>query len=284
MFRKCLGSVPVLAWSVEFSDLFAPSTKQRETSMTRNILLSLLLVSATSSNAADKSNEELSATLQWHMSLDAAGQITALEAKGKPIDALREKLEPAVRSWKFEPGTVNGEPAVTDTVLTVQVQLDPIPRSDELSVRVVDARTGGGVGVTRNAPHFPKSAMRQMARDRTESVERVVLSIAYDASGEPQDISVVADSSSKQKSLVDASIAAARDWKIEPEHVAGIGVAGTLVSPLCYFTAKSVAEANRKSALCTWHVPNTQTVLGQGQSVTLESSVTLKSDVIGSTL
>jgi hypothetical protein len=261
-----------------------PSIKKLEMNMSRNIPLFLLLACAASANGAGKSNEVLSATLQWHMSLDAAGQITALEAKGKSVDVLRKKLESAVRSWKFEPGTVDGQPAMTDTVLTVQVELDPIADSDELSARVVDVHTGGGLGASKLAPHFPKSAMRQMARERKEAVERVVLSVTYDAAGIPQDVSVVPGSSSEQKSLVDASIAAAKDWRIEPEHVAGIGVAGTLVSPLCYFTAKSVAEANRKSVMCTWHMPNTRTVLAQGQSVALDSSVTLKSDVIGKTL
>lgn len=252
--------------------------------MSRVILLSLVFAWIASANAASRSDAELSASVQWHMSLDATGQITVLEAQGKPIDVLREKLEPAVREWKFEPGTINGKPAATDTVLSVQVVLVPIAGTDDLSVHVLDVRTGGGLLASKSSPHFPKGEMRRMAGEREEHVERVVLSISYDASGAPLDVSAIADASSKVKSLVDAAISSARDWKIDPERVAGVGIAGTLVSPLCFFTAKSISEANRKSEMCAWHMPETSAVLSQGQSVTLDSSVKLKSEVIGSTL
>ena len=253
--------------------------------MSRILLLALLSVCGASANAASKTTEWQPTNVQWHMSLDATGHITALGAEGAAVDALREKLEPVVRAWTFVPGAVNGKPAATETMLSVQVAFDSIAGTDDLSVRVVDVRTGGGLSpVGSKMPRFPRDALRRMMSGRNSPVERLVLSISYDASGTPLDISPIADASSKDKLLVNASLSAAKSWKIDPERVAGIGVAGTLVTPVCFYISTTKSEAERNSRRCDWSVPDSSAVLIQGQSLTLDSRVKLKSDVIGRTL
>ena len=147
--------------------------------MSRILLLALLSVCGASANAASKTTEWQPTNVQWHMSLDATGHITALGAEGAAVDALREKLEPVVRAWTFVPGAVNGKPAATETMLSVQVAFDSIAGTDDLSVRVVDVRTGGGLSpVGSKMPRFPRDALRRMMSGRNSPVERVVLSIS----------------------------------------------------------------------------------------------------------
>ena len=109
---------------------------------------------------ADASDGALRATLNWRMSLDAEGHIAALSPQGSSNGALKAKLEPVVRAWEFIPGAVNGQPAATDTMLTIQVVLKPISDSEQFSVLVEDVRTGGRIADAVKAPRFqPKSSL-----------------------------------------------------------------------------------------------------------------------------
>jgi hypothetical protein len=247
--------------------------------MPRNILLALLLVCASSANAVGKSNEVLSATLQWHMSLDAAGQITTLEAKREPIEALREKLEPAVRSWKFEPGTLNGKPAATETLLSVQISLLPSADGKAYSVRFDDVRTGGYVTGNTKPPHFPAKEARKLMGNG--GFAQLVFEVSYDKSGKANDVVVAPGSTQSKGSLVDYAAKAVREWSYQPEQVAGFGVPGTVIIPICFSVSTNQSSARRAAEKCRWEEPGTRAAVEQGQSLALDSSVRLKSDVIG---
>jgi hypothetical protein len=249
--------------------------------MSRNILLAILLVCAASANAAGKSNEELSATLQWRMSLDATGQITALEAKRKPVEALREKLEPAVRSWKFEPGTVNGKPAATETLLSVQISLLPSADGKTYSVRFDDVRTGGYVAESTKPPHFPAKEARKLMGNG--GFAQLVFEVSYDKSGKANDVVVASGSTQSKGSLVDYAEKAVREWTYQPEQVAGFGVPGTVIVPICFSVSTNQRSARRAADNCRWQEPGTKATAEQGQSLALDSSVHLKTDVIGKT-
>jgi TonB family protein len=250
--------------------------------MSRNILLSLLFVCAASANAAGKSNEELSATLQWHMSLDAAGQITALEAKRKPIEALREKLEPAVRSWKFQPGTVNGTPAATDTLLSVQISLLPSADGKTYSVRFDDVRTGGYVAGSSKPPRFPANEARKLMGNG--GFAQLVFEVSYDKSGKVNNVVIASGSTQSKGSLAEYAEKAVREWSYQPEQVAGFGVPGTVIVPICFSVSMNARSARRAAENCRWEEPGTRATAEQGQSLALDSSVHLVSDVIGKTL
>ena len=120
-------------------------------------ILKALSVFAFFAGAAHAAPEgERLTTMQWRMSLDAAGRITALVASGDQIEVLRERTEQAIRQWEFVPGTVDGKPAATDTLLSVQVALKPSVDSGQYTVVLRDVRTGGHVAVgKKNAPRFP---------------------------------------------------------------------------------------------------------------------------------
>src|SRR5690348_5226234 len=80
--------------------------------------------------------------LQWSLVLDSGGQIVSLTSLS--IGASRQlarQLESTIRHWHFAPGNINGQPAETDTTLTVRVALDDTGTSN-YRVRVVSAMTG----------------------------------------------------------------------------------------------------------------------------------------------
>jgi hypothetical protein len=97
----------------------------------------------------------------WAISLDAGGHIVRLEDRGQRFPALHEPLEHAIRTWAFEPGRLNGQPAPTETSLTVLVSLEPL-LDDKYAIRIVDARTGGVLdndSIRKAPPPPPARAM-----------------------------------------------------------------------------------------------------------------------------
>jgi TonB family protein len=166
----------------------------------------------------------------WKLSLDPSGNITRLELPDDEIgSALYDNMEPVVRGWHFTPGKLDGEPAPTNTLLTVVVTFES-GASDGYRVRVVSAKTGGAV------KHLvvPKYSVTSIEK-RHEGL--VLVKVEHDADGR-----VVSASSVKPKKggvndsrLVNASLAAARQWTFDPETVGGHGVAGSDVVPFCFF-------------------------------------------------
>ena len=223
-------------------------------------------------------------TMQWRMSLDAEGRVTALVAKGDHIEALRERTEQAIRMWEFVPGTVDGMPAATDTLLSVQAVLKPSADDGQYTVVLRDVRTGGHVvdGATR-APRFPQSELRRMAA-RGVKFAQVAVEVGYDASGKAIALQVAEGSRTQPEELVKAVIKALREWTYEPERVAGVGVPGTLVVPICFTLAQSPTEARKLSNACRWTLPGSNAYVDDGQSLALDSQVRLKTDVAGSIL
>ena len=249
--------------------------------MFSKLVLPLLLLAATPVFAGDSSAPPMTRTLAWDMSLDASGKIVTLAAQGKDDEALQAKLEPVIRNRQFDPGRINSEPVATETRLNVQIELVPIEGSEQLAIKVQDVRTGGQVAAIGRHARFPKEAMRKMMSGRLAPVQRVLVEVSYDGTGKPMSVSVVPEVSSQDESLINASITAAKSWTIKPEQVAGVGVPGKLVSPLCYFIGNSVAEVNKRNTLCGWFSPIHKVSIGEGQSLALDSAVTLKTDVIG---
>ena len=251
--------------------------------MLLRMALPLLFIFATALAVAEDQAPNLTRALDWDLSLDATGKIVALNAKSGNVGALQAKLEPVIRTWHFNPGTVDGKPEATETRLTVQIELVPIEGSEQLAIKVQDVRTGGQVAEIGRHARFPKEAISRMMRGRLAPVQRVLLEVSYDGTGKPTSVGVVPDVSSQDKSLIKASIKSAESWKIKPEQVAGVGVPGKLVSPLCYFIGSNQAQVNKRDALCEWYSPTRKVHIGEGQSLALDSAVSLASDVIGRT-
>ncbi|MBL0165469.1 MAG: hypothetical protein IPP82_17955 [Xanthomonadales bacterium] len=75
-------------------------------------------------------------------------------------------------------------------------------------------------------------------------------------------------------------ITAVRTWTFKPERVAGHGVEGRAWLPICFVAITNASGGDG----CRYPTQNGDTAFDAGSSIALESSVTLKSDVIGKTL
>ncbi|HLS97251.1 MAG TPA: energy transducer TonB [Porticoccaceae bacterium] len=233
-------------------------------------------------SGAFASNEIMRETVSWRMKLDATGHIARLEPLDSSNRALQEKLEPTVRAWEFVPGAVDGKPAATDTVLSVQVALQPIADSQQLSVIVEDARTGGRISAATRPPRFPYGAYDKLAREG--GFARYFIEVRYDGTGTVRDAVAMAGSTEGIDALWRSAEKAVRNWEYEPEKVAGIGVPGTLIVPVCFSVGATQKTALETMARCEWTRPGSKVQIREGESVALESSVLLKTEVIGRTL
>lgn len=250
--------------------------------MFRGLLMSALMLAGTSAIAANKIPDIAKTSVQWQMSLDAHGNVTALDLKSNTIDVVREKLEPAVRAWKFDPGTFNGEPAATETMLSVQISLLPSADGESTSIRFDDVRTGGYVSGNITPPRFGRAEAQKLIRNG--GFARLIFEVGYDNAGKLQTVAVLPSSTVEKGNLVKNAENALRKWTYEPERVAGVGVPGKLVVPICYYMGVSERDAERMGKNCEWKKPGSEATVGQGQSLALDSRVRLKTDVIGRTL
>lgn len=253
--------------------------------MNKKITLSLLAASlavgsvCAATSAQPEKQKELSTTFHWNLSLDADGRVVSLKPEGKSNDALREKLETAIRHWNFEPGQVDEKPAPTVTALVVQVGLVESADGSEYAVRIKNARTGGSVADASAAPRFPAAAMTSVLRRGGSFFAQVVVEIRYDAAGKAIAVTPVAGSPIQDGPMLDSVRKAAKRWTYQPELIAGIGVPGTVLVPVCFSVASDVAKARQAENRCRWTQPGTQVSVGEGESLALDSSVQLKSAI-----
>jgi hypothetical protein len=150
---------------------------------------------------------------EWSLSLDAQGRIVQLADLNKLDAPLRDPLEKAIRSWAFESGKIDGQPAATDTTLTVSLKFEP-QGSDKYAIRIEDVRLGGRLAQIK----FPTT--RSIASEIRGSGASVVLKLRYNEAGkvvavELQDITKSKPNWKKEILL------AAKAWTFSPERVGG---------------------------------------------------------------
>lgn len=248
--------------------------------MRRLLPTGLLLLAALSASAAAQGAEvrESETTLQWQLSLDEHGKVTALEFDGDGIAALRARLESMIRDWEFVPGTRNGAPQATKTQLSVQLGLTPNHDGSEFSVRIRDARTGGSIAKATAAPQFPRSMVSQALREDAFRA-LVVVEVRYDTKGEAVAVTAAQGSPVQDGPLLDAVRKALKRWTYQPEQITGVGMAGTVLVPVCFIVGRDSTKARQQSADCRWTQPGTQISVGEGSSLALDSSVQIKTGV-----
>ena len=108
----------------------------------------------------------------------------------------------------------------------------------------------------------------------------VLVRVTYDSSGNPDNVEIAEDSPVKKGTYAQSALSAIRTWTFDPERVAGQGLRATVLVPICFAPLASgpIGPAcEREDAL-----EGVSTDVGQ--SLSLDSSVTLESDVIGNTL
>jgi TonB family protein len=232
---------------------------------------------ACSARAGESAPQPIKLTMEWNLSLDAQGHVVHLDAlpnrTADQIPQVRERLNLSIPNWKFSPGTANGKPAPTDTVLAVAVALLP-QGGDAYRIRVEDARTGGRI-VKAVAPHYPLDAVRNYTSGM------VVMHVSYDSDGNVQSAELESGAPRISGALVKASAAAMKQWRFQPERVDGHGVAGTTIVPVCFGLSPSGMPPPAMN--CQWTAPG-HTAISEGQSLALEPAARLLTEIAGHTL
>jgi hypothetical protein len=229
---------------------------------------------------AEQPTDAVTVYARWKMSLDADGKIMSLALKpGRVKDVLRDALEKTIRSWEFEPGKENGVPAATETTLSVEVTIAPMANDKGYSIVVNRAETGGTVEKIGVMPTISWAQAQGMKRDK-KAKNLLVLRVTYDPSGVAEDIGIADGSPITKGPLVESAMTAVRTWTFDPERVGGHGLRARVLVPICY-EVKTPGSADGK---CKWTSPEGDKSVVGGQSVALDSSVHLKTDVAGKTL
>ncbi|MGB0134610.1 energy transducer TonB, partial [Dokdonella sp.] len=256
------------------------ATQTDDFHMIRFLIFFLAQISLSSFAMGENQANSVTIYAEWKMSLRADGKIAALELKpGRVRDVLRNELETAIRLWEFEPGSVNGVNAATDTTLIVQLTISPNADGDGFSIVVDRAETGGAIETTGRMPAISWAQAQGMKRDKGAK-NLLVLLITYDESGVPEQIEVADESPIEKGLLVSDAIEAVRTWRFDPEHIDGKGLRARALVPICY----EFDTSDRSAAGCEWNSPYGNKAVPGRDSIVLDSSVTLKSDVIGKTL
>lgn len=211
--------------------------------------------------------------VRWTLSLDATGHVVDVKAGAQTLaDVVRVPLEHAIRGWRFVPGKVNGEPAPTETMLTLDIAL--VPAGDKFNVRVDDARTGGGVSIAgpRKPPHYPPDAIQH----RWQGM--VVLKVDYDGEGHVVATKPQEGAPEVAMSLVRSAEKAVKAWAFEPEVVGGHAIAGSAIVPVCF---EIVPHGTRPEMRCDYTPPGARSVLHDNDVFAIEPVAKLETDVVG---
>jgi len=229
---------------------------------------------------AEASNPEpIPLTLNWNLSLDDHGGIARLEAlpneRADKAPTIRERLEQAIRSWQFRPGAINGKPQATQTRLTVRISVTARD-ANTVDLHIESAHTGGGVAKTA-APKYPAAAL---SAHRTGMV---VMHVKFDGTGTVTSAQPDPDAPKVADALVNATSAALKLWKFQPEIVGDHAVAGSEVIAMC-FNLFPAGTRTGKIPDCVWTPKGQTTSLGDGEALALEPAATLVTDVAGRTL
>jgi len=228
--------------------------------------------------ADGNANKPIKVELSWRLALDAHGQVTQLEAaKNELIDhvpQIRERLEQEIRGWKFSAGTVDGEPADTETGLHINATLIPTD-ADRYVIRVEHASIGARLAKVV-PPHYPPSAVSG------HKTGAVILRIGYDAAGKVTSAVLDPDAPKAHDVLVKAAIKAVQTWTFQPELVGGHGVAGFAITPFCYQLMP--VGTHRVEGTCDWQRPGTSETVNEGEALALNPVAHLQTEVAGRTL
>lgn len=184
-------------------------------------------------------------------------------------------IEPRIKTWEFVPGNVDGQPALTQTYLSVQV-LGEGREDGALALKFGEARTGA-LSETLTPPSYPHSAARAGVS------ATVVTEVDVGIDGVPTIRSMTFDASrggSYRKEFVAAAEAAIKTWTIRPEKVAGHPVSARMRIPIDFCAPGSGAWCTRL-AQSRKQSENDAERSANGEPVALDSVVRLRTKIDG---
>lgn len=212
--------------------------------------------------------------LKANIVLDAYGTLTSIEwLDTKPSGrVVTEPLEKAVRSWEFEPGKLNGVPAITQTGLSLDVTLRKTGKH-EFVLRIDDARTGPLPDVLA-PPSYPRNQARSGAQAYvdllldTDDAGNVVSATVADYAGSNS-------TKSSRKEFEAAALGMAHAWKFRPELVGGKPLATGFTVPVWFCIDTWCSMHERKLAA------SGKNVRPSGTPIAVNSAVRILSNNIG---
>jgi len=237
-------------------------------------MLIALLIPACALAGTERQSVDLS--LSWSVGLEADGTIASLTPLNKDYQpVLQQRLEPAIRSWRFTAGKVNGTAAPTQTTLNVRVVLEPLESGDYV-VRLRKASTGPTYAHV-TLPEYPDSALK-FHREGA-----VLVDIDYDADGRVTAANAM--QGGEPKAAADfqrAAVAAVKHWTLKPETIAGHGMAGKARIPVCFSFSRRTGDPSADH--CRWKIAGDEEPLDTDHPLALSSVVHLETDIAGRTL
>ncbi len=196
-------------------------------------LFGSLLASAGNVHAAETDKNTRTAWLRAGIVLDATGKLTSIEWLGtKPNDRLvTAPLEAVIRGWEFEPGKVDGVPAVTKTGLLLHVGLGKTAEGG-VTLSIDDVLTGA-ISVRQDPPAYPRDQAMRGAQ------AHVMVIVRTDATGQVASAAIdeyVGSHSGtiSRKDFEAAALNAVKSWSYRTEQVGGNGLAATLRVPISF--------------------------------------------------
>ena len=183
--------------------------------------------------SAGQAPNEASAWMRARIALDADGKLDSIEwLNTKPGDRIiTARLEDVVRRWEFEPGSVNGVPAATETGLMIYVTVKP---DDEggMAVNIGRALTGA-TSLLQDPPRYPINE----ARNGNQAV--LELQVDTDGAGNVVSAKVVgfegsSNSRYSRNNFEKYALEIARTWTFHTEQVGGIGRPASMRVPVSF--------------------------------------------------
>lgn len=159
----------------------------------RRLLLPLVLLFAMAGAAQAGDDEAMTLYFRAAITIEADGTLSRIEwdDAGKIPPVLRDRLDARVRGWTYQPGTVEGIPATTESTLRLRVRAEPV--GEGVTVHVEEASTGPRMVLV--PPDYPREALR---RGASASV-LALLHVAADGSREVEIADYVGDKYTRRK-------------------------------------------------------------------------------------
>lgn len=245
--------------------------------MTRTSTFTVALALAwalTPAGAAPKDADDVMLWVAAEVEISPEGTITALQWKDtrEAMRLITARIEPAVRAWRFESGTVNGVPQPTITHLSLRLRAEQA--GDTVAIHVDHASTGAKSSLLA-PPRYPLSA----ARANADAVIVADVAVAEDGTTTVESIDFRGNRPGYRRQFVEATEAAIAQWSFVPERVGGRPLATRMQIPVTFCI--TTMDCAHKYPAPDGERPRPGP---PGQPVALESAVRLIDALAGRTL